>query len=155
MKNELEIVVQVVTLISLILGFWRLIHEVNNYRRQMNAQVFLKYTERYERILEQFPEDALASRFDLQMCPPQTPQLTLCVLKYMNLCAEEYYLKQQGYLAESLWSIWEGDLKRMIGSPLLQREWISLRSEFISHQDFLQYVEGIQAISRTSNAAHA
>ena len=128
---------------------------INNYRRQATMQVLMKYTERYERILDQFPQDALEARFDAKVLPPQSPQLTLCVLKYLNLCSEEYYLRKHGYLAESVWRIWEGDLKRINGSPLWQREWLSLRTEFVSHPDFLEYVERIQAEYRTANAQHA
>jgi hypothetical protein len=78
----------------------------------------------------------------------------MCVLKYLNLCSEEYYLTKHHYLSESLWRIWESDLKRIIGSPLLQREWPSLRAEFLSHQDFLEYVEHVQDQFRASKAMH-
>ena len=151
----LQHVLQAATPISMIVGFLTLINTINNYRRQMNTQIFMKYTDRYERILEQFPQDALAARFDARVLPPQSPQLRLCVLKYLNLCSEEYYLTRHGYLAESLWRIWEGDLKRIIGSPLLQREWPSLRTEFLSHQEFLEYVERVQAEYKISKAPHA
>src|SRR5436190_768236 len=123
MHITLQSVLQALTLISLIVGFLKVINTINNYRRQMNVQILMKYTERYERILDQFPEDALAARFDATVLPPQTQQLRLCVLKYLNLCSEEFYLTRHGYLAESVWRIWEADLKRIIGSPLLQREW--------------------------------
>jgi hypothetical protein len=110
----------------------------------MNVQILMKYTERYERILDQFPHEALAARFNANILPPESEQLTLSVLKYLNLCSEEFYLTKHGYLSASLWRIWEGDLKRIIGSPLLQREWPALRTEFLSHQEFLDYVERVQ-----------
>jgi hypothetical protein len=141
--------------ISAIVAFVALINAIRTYRRQMNAQIFIKYTERYERILEGFPQDALVARFDATAAPPQSPQLRLCVLKYLNLCSEEYYLTRHGYLAVSLWRIWEGDLKRIIASTLVQREWPSLRTEFLCHQDFLDYVERAQAEFKSSKAAHA
>jgi hypothetical protein len=83
----------------------------------------MKYTERYEHILGEFPKDAFLVRFDSQVLPPQSPELTLCILKYLNLCSEEYFLWQHKYLDKTVWDIWEGDLKKMIASPLLQREW--------------------------------
>src|SRR5262249_45922430 len=122
---------------------------------QMHAQIFMKYTERYEHILEQFPENALAARFNLGSLPPVSSQLTLCALKYLNLCSEEFYLRTQGYLPEELWGIWEVDLKLIIGSPLFQREWSSLRPEFLSHRSFLQYVERVQAEFVASKATQA
>jgi hypothetical protein len=153
--DELHITVQGVQLISGIIGVLAIINAFNNYRRQINAGIFMKYTERYEHILEQFPEDSLPARFDAKVVPPQSPQLRLCVLKYLNRCSEEYYLVKHGYLAKSVWNIWEEDLKRIIGSPLLQREWCSLRQEFLAHQDFLEYVERVQGQYKTTNAAHA
>jgi hypothetical protein len=154
MHLTLQLAIQIATLISVILGFLGLINTINSYRRQMNVQILMKYTERYERILGQFPQAALAARFDTKVLPPESPELTMCVLKYLNLCSEEYYLTKQHYLSESLWRIWESDLKRIIGSPLLQREWPSLRAEFLSHQDFLEYVEHVQDQFRASKAMH-
>ena len=143
---------QIVALITMIGGFLGLISTLHIYRRQMNAQIIMKYTERYEHILDQFPADALRARFDANVLPPESSQLTLCVLKYLNLCSEEFYLTTHGYLSKSLWHIWESDLKRIIGSPLLQREWLALRAEFLSHQEFLEYVERVQDECKNSNA---
>lgn len=151
----LQFVLQTATLISLTAGFFGVIYTINNYRRQMNAQILMKYTERYERILDQFPPDALEARFNIRILPPPSPQLRLCVLKYLNLCSEEYYLKNHGYLAESVWHIWELDLRRIIASPLFLREWQSLHSEFLSHPEFLGYVEDVQKEHMTGSAAHA
>jgi len=156
MNPTVQLVLQAATPLGVIVGIASLIYAVDNYRRVMHAQIFMKYTERYEHILEQFPETALAARFDSKFVPKESsPQLRLCVLKYLNLCSEEFYLRTQGYLPEALWSIWEVDLQRIIGSPLFQNEWPFLRTEFLSHQPFLKYVERVQAEYKTANAAHA
>jgi hypothetical protein len=106
----------------------------------------MKYTERYEHILDGFPEDALLGRFNPDApLPQESTQLTICLLKYLNLCSEEYYLWKHKYLSKTVWVVWEGDLKRIIGSPLLRREWLRLKTEYLSHKDFLEYVENIQA----------
>lgn len=151
MHPTLLLSIQIGTLISVAVGFLALIMTVNNYRKQMNVQILMKYCERYEHILEQFPEEALSARFDTKTLPPQSPQLRLCVLKYLNLCSEEFYLTNSGHLSKSLWRIWESDLKRMIASPLLQREWPTLRSEFLSHRKFLEYVERVQQECKLSS----
>ena len=144
MHFNIQLAIQIATFISVTVGFVGLIVAMNNYRRQTNVQILMKYTERYERILDQFPPDALANRFDNDMLPPESPLLTLCVLKYLNLCSEEYYLIRHGYLSKSLWHIWEGDLKRILSSALLRREWLALKPEFLSHAAFLSYVESVQ-----------
>jgi hypothetical protein len=129
-------------------------NSIKNYRRQQNVEILMKYAERYERILEQFPESALAARFDMNTLPPESAKLRLCVLKYLNLCSEEYYLMKHGFLSVSLWQIWEADLKRILASPLLRREWPLLRREFLSHSDFVEYLENAQRESLKSMAAH-
>jgi hypothetical protein len=127
--------------------FLTLVYTIRNVRRQINVNILMKYTERYEHILDKFPPDALFGRFDSerQPLPQKSDQLTLCLLKYLNLCSEEYYLWKNGYLANTVWAVWEGDLKRMIASPLLRREWSALQEEFVSHPEFREYVKSIQA----------
>ena len=49
-------------------------------------------------------------------------ELTLCVLKYLNLCSEEFYLDKSKYLADQVWKIWEGKIKRTLATPLFIRE---------------------------------
>jgi hypothetical protein len=147
---KIQLAIQIATLISVAGGFVGVITTINNYRRQLNVQILMKYTERYEHILDQFPADALQARFDAEALPPQSPQLRLCILKYLNLCSEEFYLTAHGYLSKSVWCIWEADLMRIVGSPLLRREWPALRAEFVSHHEFLAYVERVQREHKSS-----
>jgi hypothetical protein len=155
MDPYIDSLLKYVTAAGVICTFLSLAFAIRSVRRQINAEILMKYTERYEHILDKFPQDALFGRFDSRALPPPSAQLTLCLLKYLNLCSEEYYLWKNGYLAKSVWTVWEGDLKRMIASPLLQRAWPLLRAEYLSHRDFVEYVERIQAEHRPSRAAAA
>jgi hypothetical protein len=153
MHPDLDLVLRFATPAGVIGGFLTLIYTVNNVRRQINVQILMQYTARYEHILGEFPKDALLVRFDSQVLPPKSAELTLCLLKYLNLCSEEYYLLQHKYLAKTVWALWEKDLKKMIASPLLQREWPVLKKEFESHLEFLVYVEDIQTQHRAPKPA--
>jgi hypothetical protein len=146
MPLDLELALKFATPIGVIGGFMSLIYTINNFRRQINVQILMKYTERYEHILDQFPKEALLGRFSPDApLPPESTELTVSLLKYLNLCSEEFYLWKHGYLAKTVWIVWEGDLKRIIGSPLMGREWPLLSTEYLSHPDFLEYVKRIQA----------
>jgi hypothetical protein len=142
---NLQTAIQIGTLISVIVGFSGLVLGLYSYRRQMTVQILMKYTERYEGILDGFPEVATKYRFDPNALPPQSAELTLSVLKYLNLCSEEFYLRKRGYLPKDVWQIWEGDILRMLGDELVRREWEVLRPQFLTHPSFLQYVETAQA----------
>jgi hypothetical protein len=155
MDPYIDYLLRYVTAAGVIATFLSVAVAIRNVRRQIDAEILMKYAERYEHILDKFPHDALFARFDSRALPPQSAQLTLCLLKYLNLCSEEFYLWKNGYLAKSVWVVWEGDLKRMIASPLVQRSWPLLRGEYLSHLDFIEYVERVQAEHRSSRAAAA
>jgi hypothetical protein len=113
----------------------------------MNTQVFLTYTQRFDQIMDSFPKDAWVMRLDLDRLPDSSPELSRSVLKYLNLCAEEYYLLQKKLLAKDVWQIWEDELKRTLQSPLFKREWKELAKEFEAYPEFRQYLENIQGQS--------
>jgi hypothetical protein len=140
---SLQTVIQLATLISVVVGFSGLIITIKNYHKQMTVQILMQYTARYERILTDFPPSVFITRFSASELPVQDSKLTVCLLRYLNLCAEEYFLTKHNYLAKNLWKVWEADLKRTIASPLLQREWPLLRKEFESHIEFRDYVDGV------------
>lgn len=120
------------------------VYAARNYHRQINTDVVMKYTERYERIMSSFPKEARQARFNLDGEPPEpSPDLTECVLKYLNLCSEEFYLRSKKYISKGAWEIWECDLKCTLRSPLFRREWQTLRREFECHPKFVEYVERV------------
>jgi len=135
-------IVQIAGAISIIVGVASFILSIRNAQRQMNAQIVMKYAERYEKIMDSFPREAFRLRFDLDSeLPPPSQELTACVLKYLNLCSEEFYLRKKGYIAKDVWSIWEGELNRTLRSGVFRREWEGLRDEFVSYPEFCDFVE--------------
>jgi hypothetical protein len=109
------------------------------------VQVFLEYTKRYADIMNMFPSNGRNARLDLfAEPPPVSDELSLSVLRYLNLCSEEFYLCKEKYLSSRVWRIWEAELKRTLGSPLVVREWARLRKQFQTYPEFWEYVEEIQ-----------
>ena len=145
----LNFLAQIATLLSLVVGIVTVWLGFRIYRRQINAQIFMAYAERYERIMESFPDFHL--RFDFDNPPPESDQLRLCILKYLNLSSEEFYMWKSKYLADEVWKIWEHELKRMLQSQLLLREWQKLKGEFESYPEFLKFVEEAQSEGACAN----
>jgi hypothetical protein len=114
-------------------------------RRTLNAFVFMKYTERYEQIMTSFPEGALSARLDSHGEPPDiTEPLKLSLLRYLNLCSEEFCLWQHKYIATGVWRIWQAEMDRTLVSPLYRKAWPLLEKEFRCYPDFSKYVEAVQ-----------
>lgn len=110
------------------------------YRRQMNAQMYLEYTKRCDQILQCFPREV---RLDLARAAPGSVN-QLLLLRYLNLCSEEFCMWKNWYLSRRIWRIWEEEIKRFLRSPLVRAEWKALRQEFDSFATFQQYVETVQ-----------
>jgi hypothetical protein len=119
------------------------------YRRQCNVQVFLEYTKRYAEIMNMFPVEGRKARLDIfAEAPPKSDELSLAVLRYLNLCSEEFHLCKEKYLSKDVWKIWEAELRRTLASTLVRREWTRLREEFQSYPEFVKYVDKAQAETR-------
>ncbi len=98
--------------------------------------------------MSSFPPGSFRTRLDLEHTLPEpSEELSLAVLRYLNISSEEFYLWKQKYLKDDVWKIWEAELIRTLRSPLLRREWATLLPEFESYPDFVSYVKRVQASS--------
>ena len=138
-------VIEIGTLISAIGAIVTIIVGIVIYWRQSNTQIFFEYTKRYDEIMESFPHEARVARLTYKGgLPDQSEELSVAILRYLNLCSEEYYLYKKGYLAKDLWGIWEDELKHTLKNPLFVREWKTLRTQYISYPEFIKFVENAQ-----------
>lgn len=112
----------------------------------MNVNVLTTYAARYESIMDAFPENAFRARFNLERyLPPESDKLRLCVLRYLNMSSEEYYLWKKKYIDNEIWQIWEHEIKRTLNSPLMLREWQYIVYEFDSYPEFKDFVKSAQS----------
>ena len=123
--------------------FWA----VYTYKRQMNAQLFLEYTSRYDQIMQSYKSRIIDLDIDSDSLPEVTGEVDQCLLRYLNLCSEEYYLWKRGYLNDDIWLIWEGEIKRSLNSELYKRAWVVLQNEFQAFPEFSRYVKEVQSES--------
>jgi hypothetical protein len=132
---------------ALSVGFAALgiLRTISNNERQTNSQIFLDCVKRYEKVLESFPAKVWLERFEpSEEALLETDQTSMAVLRYLNLCSEEFYLKKQGYFSEyGIGDIWEAVLRDNLSTPLFVREWKKLKVEFKSDQEFTNYIDKI------------
>jgi hypothetical protein len=112
-----------------------------NQRRQLNAQMFIEFSKRFEELLKLFPTEAwLANRRRDQELPASSKEITECTLYCLQFVADVYHLHKAGYISNSLWSLWEREIKRTLNGPLFVREWSAVAAEFSHDKDFLDYM---------------
>ena len=131
--------------VAVVAFLWGVIWGVKSYRDQMNAQLFLEFTKRFEEVMQSFPKSAWSTRLDIEGPPPaKSKALSLSALRYLNLCSEEFYLYKKRWLHKDIWKIWEKELIRTLQTPLFIREWKTLAGEFESYPEFKEYVDNAQ-----------
>ena len=129
---------QVGTLLLGCLGVWVAMF---NQRRQLNAQMFIEVSGRFQELLRMFPTEAwLANRNSSQPLPPPSREITDCTLYCLQLIADVYHVHQGGYISNALWSAWEREIKHILDGRLFRREWEKLAVEFSHNEDFLHYI---------------
>jgi hypothetical protein len=112
-----------------------------NQRRQLNAQMYIEYSGRFQELLRLFPTEAwLANRNPAQPIPPSSQELTDCTLYCIQFIADVYHLHKAGYISDKLWILWEIEIKRTLTGRVFQREWAGVAAEFDHNQEFLQYI---------------
>ena len=93
----------IITVISVVIAVVTFVWGVISYKNQMNAQLFLEFTKRFEEVMQSFPKSAWSARLGIGDEPStESEELSLAVLRYLNLCGEEYYLFDKGWLNKAI-----------------------------------------------------
>jgi len=104
----------------------------------------MEFSRRFQDLLRLFPTEAwLANLTPSQPLPPPSQELTDCTLYAMQFIADVYHLHRGGYIARSLWKLWELQITRTMSGRVFQREWERIASEFAYSPHFVEYMDGI------------
>src|SRR5580700_7549758 len=129
---------QVGTLVVASLGIFV---ALRNQHRQLNAQMFIEFSGRFQELLRLFPTEAwLANLNPSQPLPPSSQELTDCTLYCIQFIADAYHLHKGGFISKSIWTLWEREIKRTLRGPVFRREWAGVAAEFSHDANFLQYI---------------
>src|SRR5580693_10601405 len=132
---------QVGTLVLGCLGVWVAMF---NQRRQLNAQMFIEISRRFQDVLRMFPTEAwLANRNPSAPLPPRSQEITDCTLYCLQLIADVYHLRQTRYVSKKLWTAWQREIKHILEGRIFRQEWEVLAVEFSHNVEFLNYINGL------------
>jgi hypothetical protein len=144
MKLPIDTLVQFSQVGTLVLGSLGIWIAMINQQRQLNAQMFITVTGRFQELLRLFPTEAwLANRNLSQPIPPRSQEITDCTLYCLQLIADVYHLRQGGYISNKLWYAWEREIKHILDGRIFRREWEWLEVEFSHNEDFLNYINDL------------
>ena len=114
---------------------------LRNQHRQLNAQMYIEFSGRFQELLRSFPTEAWLANVDpSQPMPAPTKEVTECTLYALQFLADIYHLHKGGYLSANLWKLWERAIKKILAGRVFRREWETLSTEFVYSPDFVDYV---------------
>ncbi len=129
---------------TVIVGSIGIVVALRNQNRQLNAQMSLEVSGRFQELLRLFPTDAwLANRNPSHSLPASTAQITECTLYAIQFIADVYHLHKGGYISRGLWKLWEREISSTLSGPVFQREWPGFCAEFDYSPDFVRYINSI------------
>src|SRR5258708_29631564 len=89
---------------TLVLGSLYIWVALLNQRRQLNAQMFIEFSGRFQELLRLFPTEAwLANRNPSLPLPPSSREVTDCTLYCIQFLSDTYHLNRVGYIPKHLW----------------------------------------------------
>jgi hypothetical protein len=149
-----DVVVQLGQVGTLILGSLGVWVAMFNQRKQLNAQMFIEVSGRFQELLRLFPTEAwLANRNPNQPLPPRSREITDCTLYCFQLIENVYHVHQGGYVSKKLWTAWEREIKHILEGRVFRQEWEVLAVEFSHNVEFLNYINGLMMSTSKASAA--
>jgi hypothetical protein len=126
---------------TLVVGSLGILVALRTQSRQLNAQMFIEFSSRFQDLLRLFPTQAwLANRSPSQPLPPSSQELTDCTLYTIQFIADLYFLHEGGYISKNMWKLLEREIKATLSGRVFQREWQGVSAEFAHSKEFVQYV---------------
>ena len=139
---------------TVVVGSFGIYVALRNQHRQLNAQMFVEFSGRFQELLREFPTEAwLANRNPAEPIPPSSQELTNCILYTIQFIYDVYHLHKTGYIAKNLWTLWEREIKNTLSGRVFQREWEKVAAEFAHSREFVQYINSMMHCKPAQSAA--
>jgi len=127
-----------------------LLFAVRSYRRQVRVQILFQISDRYHNLLNSSPMLILDVRKESPEAQESSLEFRASVLRYLFIVHFSYVLLELGYLDRDLWRILHAEHRRTLTRPGALREWHTLKGEFDTFPNFIDYVDCMNVGPETS-----
>jgi len=136
----LELVLRLMTTGGVFVGVTAIYIAMHNNSRQLNAQIYLAYSDRLQSIRRSMRADLMSTR-NAAPDPSEDPQIPPGALETLHIIYELFELREQGYVRTSIWNVWCRDFDRFLNAPKIRQGREQIRQEFRGHLRFIAWVE--------------
>ena len=132
---------QLVQLLTILLGFLGVAVTLRSHRRQMHAQMYIEFSARVHNVIRSLPAQTwMANAGIAEEIPARHDELTRNCVQCFHIIADLFHLHQHGYIAPELWRPWQRAIKRALQGPVLKREWQAVESAFEFNTEFCRFM---------------
>jgi hypothetical protein len=135
--------ITVASLAAVVVSALAILAGLKSVRDQLRIAIFLEYTKRYGKIMQDMPYEARepGSGYTLASQPKDERRRVLGVLReYLNLCSEEKWLHDHHRIDHPTWSIWKYGMQDVARFPCFRDAWEILSPEYEAYGDFQDFV---------------
>jgi hypothetical protein len=130
-----------ISLVSILVALGTLIWQTKQRTDQLRLQNFASYTDRYQKIMLNLPIAIESQNFDLNALNTDQKEQTLRWLRaYFDLCSEEYYLRENGLVADKVWKLWKAGMSASIRKPAYRQGWEILQTNQYYSKEFDEFI---------------
>jgi hypothetical protein len=145
---DVNTILQLATLISVIAAVVGLIISIRAYKRQVSALFLLEYTKRVDDIMRTLPPSLWAPHlFAQEELSEPSEELRLSAMRCINFISQLHYFSHKGYIPRDIWRRGEARYAEILRSPLFMREWKKVAPMYVADAVFCRYVDKAQQIS--------
>ncbi|MBP2276094.1 hypothetical protein [Sphingomonas sp. PL20] len=141
----LEIVLRFMGTSGVFVGVIAVYTAMRNHTRQLDAQIFLAYSDRLQTVRHMLLTELLPI-WTAELSPDELSRILPGLLQVMHLIHELYELRAQGYVKTRMWAIWSRDIDRFLTTPIVRGLRDEIRLDFHGHGAFLDWIEQRQAV---------
>ena len=121
---------------------------VEQFNEQIQMNVFMDYTKRYQEIVLNFPKSINNKNFDYEKIDAdieknmKIKEKTLRYMRaYFDLCSEEYFLHNEGKIDDNTWREWESGIKYTFSKTAFKKGWKIISLDVKYYPKFFNFVE--------------
>lgn len=143
--DYIQIGILIITFIGIGIAFSFSIRQSSLMRIQMKLNLFADYTKRYQEIILNLPIDINDNDFDINKLKEDNTDKYNQTIRYMkvyfDLCSEEYFLNQKGYLDKKVWEEWKSGIEYTLSLRSFIDSWLILSENSSFYTEFAIWVK--------------
>jgi hypothetical protein len=136
----LDAFIRLMTTSSVVVGATAVYAALRNHTRQLNAQIFLAYSDRLQTIRRVMRTDLLPSQVN-DLTLEERSRLLPATMEVLHLVLELRELNAQGYVKPKIWAMWTPDIDRLLDAPFVRGAASEIHREFVTHGQFVAWLE--------------